>query len=626
MERRLAAIVSIDVAGYSRLMGRDEAGTLAALKAHRVELIDPQAASNGGRTIKLMGDGALMEFVSAVDAVRFAVAVQCAMKGRNAGLPEDRRVAFRIGINLGDVIVDGDDIYGDGVNVAARLEGLAEPGGVCIRRNVRNQVRDKLALDFVDLGDVEVKNIERAVRAFQVVLNEKAEALAATPASRPAKPSSRPWQAAAGIALSLLVIAGLAWWQPWATEFEPVAPETMAQPLPDNPSIAVLPLDDLSSGSDKGYLSDAISEGIITELSRFPELFVIARNSSFHYRDKATDVREIARELGVRYVLEGSQQKAGQKLRVTVQLIDAVAGNHVWAQTLDRDLADIFMMQDEITRAVAAQVGAKLIEEAKDEATRADPARLNAFQNWLRGERYLYQFTRETNEQARRAFQDAIATDPDMARAHAGLAWADISAYRWNWTDDDRDALLASAQKEAQTAVNLAPRDYATHQVMAYVLMQAGEIDASIVKLRESLQLNPNAADIRASLAEALAYVGNIQESINAMQEAIRLDPHHPDWYNWVLGWDQWYVGDCQEGLASITRMRQLPNLARRTLASLHVCLGQMEEARAVMAEFLNQEPGYTVGDVRLSLAQKYKNSADMERWIDDLRKAGLPD
>lgn len=626
MERRLAAILSIDVAGYARLMGRDEAGTLACLKALRVELIDPQTALFGGRTIKLMGDGALLEFTSAVEAVRFAVAVQCAMKKHNSNAPEDRRIAFRIGINLGDVIADGDDIYGDGVNVAARLEGLAEPGGICIRRNVRNQVRDKLALDFEDMGDVEVKNIERAVRAFRVVVNDKAEALAAAPASRPTKPRSWFWPAAAGLALSLSLVAGLAWWQPWMTEFEPVAPETMAQPLPDNPSIAVLPLDDLSSGSDKGYLSDAISEGIITELSRFPELFVIARNSSFHYRDKATDVREIARELGVRYILEGSQQKSGQKLRVTVQLIDAVAGNHVWAQTLDRDLADIFTMQDEITRAVAAQVGAKLIEEAKEAATRADPARLNAFQNWLRGEKYLYQFTRESNEQARRAFQDAVAADPDMARAHAGLAWADISAYRWNWADGDRDKLLASARTEAQTAVNLAPRDYATHQVMAYVAMQAGDVDASIVKLREALQLNPNAADIRASLAEALAYAGQVQESIDVMQEAIRLDPHHPDWYNWVLGWDQWYVGDCQEGLASITRMRQLPNLARRTLASLYVCLGQVDQARAVMAEFLKQEPGYTIDDVRLSLTQKYQNPSDLERWIDDLRKAGMPE
>ena len=623
MARRLAAIMAADVVGYSKLMAEDEVATHAALKSHRRELFDPEIARHGGRIVKLMGDGALVEFPSVVEAVECAVAIQSGLANGNG------KIKLRIGINLGDVIIDGDDIYGDGVNVAARLEALAEQGGICIHRNVRDQLRGKLDIDFEDMGEVEVKNIDRPVRAFRVVQNDKTRAIAERPAEgrSQAKKVSRFRPAAVGISLSLFIlIAGLAWWRLAAPEFEPVAPETMAQPLPDKPSIAVLAFNDLSTGADKDYLSDAISEGIITELSRFPELFVIARNSSFHYRGKPVDVRDIARQLGVRFVLEGSQQKSGNKLRVTVQLIDAVAGNHVWAETHDGDLADIFTVQDKITRAVAAAAGAKLLLMASQEAARAEPARLTAFEHWLRGNRYRNQFTREGNEQARQEYLAAVNAAPRLTLGHIGLAYVYVSSFRWNWPGIEREKLLPMARQEAQTALNLAPDDYAAHLAMAYVLMQAGEIDAAVVKLREALKLNPNSADVRASLAEALDYTGQVPESIDFMQEAMRLDPHHPDWYEWVLAWSQWYVGDCAEGLATMARMVNMPNLSRRTLASLHVCLGQIDKARAVIAEFLRQEPGYTIADVRLSLAQKYQNPADLERWIDDLRKAGLPD
>jgi TolB-like protein/class 3 adenylate cyclase len=331
VERRLTTILSADVVGYSRLMGEDEAGTLAALKAHRKELIEPKAAQYHGRTVKLMGDGALMEFGSVVDAALFAIEVQCAMRDRNAGVPEDRQIIYRVGINIGDIIVEGDDIYGDGVNVASRLEGLAEAGGICVARNVRNQVRDKLDLDLDDLGEVEVKNIARPVRVFRVVLDDKAAALVTPLVEEAAKPQRRWWPIAAAVMI-LFAFGGALWWQPWAPDVERADIEMMAFPLPDKPSIAVLPFDNLSGDPQHERLADGITEDIIADLSRYPDLFVIARNSVFTYKGKPVKVQEVAEDLGVRYVLEGSIQTDGNQARVTVQLIDALDGHHLWVE------------------------------------------------------------------------------------------------------------------------------------------------------------------------------------------------------------------------------------------------------------------------------------------------------
>jgi adenylate cyclase len=522
-------------------MGKDEAGTLAALKNHRKELIDPKAAQYNGRTIKLMGDGALMEFPSVVDAVAFAVEVQGALRVRDAGLPEDRRIAYRIGINIGDIIVEGEDIYGDGVNLAARLEAIAEPGGICTARNVYNQVKDKLNLTFEHLGPKEVKNISEPVTVYRVVLDDKAAALV-TPVNRKTTSSERrPWPVAMPIALVLLVaVAGAYWWRPWTPELDPVAPATMAHPLPAKPSIAVLAFDDLSQADDQGYLSDAIVEGIITNLSHFSELFVIARNSSFFYKGKAADVREIARELGVRYILQGSQQKSEDRLRVTVQLIDAVAGNHIWAETYDQALVDLFAVQDEIANSVASTVGAKVVVVAGESAKKGDPARLRAFEYWLKGTRHWYEWTPEGNEQARLLYLQAIEADPSQPRGHLGLAWVYINGYRWGWTELDRAEALVQARALAQKGLNLAPQDYFPHQTMAVVLAQAGEREQAIVEFEKSLALNPNAANVMMDLAEALVYGDRTQEAIELMHEAMRRDPHHPDWFYWTLGWARW--------------------------------------------------------------------------------------
>ena len=342
LARRLAAVVAMDVVGYSRLMGVDEAGTLAALQTHWQELLTPKSAQYNGRTVKLMGDGALMDFGSVVDATSFAVEVQIAMQQRNRDVPQDRRIVFRIGINLGDIIVQDDDIFGDGVNVAARLEGLADPGGICLSRSARDQVRDKLELELEDLEEIEVKNIARPIRVFRVILDEKASLLA-TPVSTNPKPDKIqqriPFLAAMVVGIGLLV--GFVWWRPWVAVVEPDANAEAALPLPDKPSIAVLPFDNLSDDPKQAYFADGLTQDLITNLSFYRELFVIARNSTFAYKDRAVDVKQVGRDLGVAFVVEGSVRRENNRVRISAQLIDARTGSHVWAERFDRELSDI---------------------------------------------------------------------------------------------------------------------------------------------------------------------------------------------------------------------------------------------------------------------------------------------
>ena len=434
-------------------------------------------------------------------------------------------------------------------------------------------------------------------------------------------------RASAGVfALTLAVLAATVWWQPWTRSFEAVDPASMAHPLPAKPSIGVLPFDDLSQGQERGYLSDAIAEGIITQLSRFPELFVIARNSSFHYRGTPMELRGVARELGVRYLLEGSQQKAGDRLRVTVQLIDAIGGNHVWTETYDRDLAEIFGVQDEISASVASTLGEKLTKIAGEEAKRADPATLVAYQHVLKGIRHFREFSRNGSEQARLSYLAALKEDPNLAEAHVGLAWVHINGYRWGWTELSREEALEKAREEASIALQLAPENYKTHFAMAYVHTQAGEREEAIVEFEKSLTLNPNAGNVMANLAEVLGYSGRFAEAIELLEKAMRLDPHHPEWFYWNLGWAQYSAGRCEEALATLRKMSRMPAFANRTLAATLVCLGRLEESRAAIDALLEHDPDYAVAKFRLNFRGKYDDPVALERWIGDLRKAGLPD
>lgn len=428
------------------------------------------------------------------------------------------------------------------------------------------------------------------------------------------------------LAAAIAIIAGSAWWWSSAPDFKPVDPAIMANPLPATPSIAVLAFDDLSIGEDRHYLSDAISEGIITQLSKFTGIFVIARNSSFHYRGKAMDAREIARELGVRYILEGSQQKAGNQLRVTVQLIDAVGGNHVWAESYDGEMADILRVQDEIGSSVASALGEKLRKIAGEEAKRADPAQLRAFELVLRGLWQFREFTREGSDQARKSYEAALAIEPDLGEAHAGLAWIYINGYRWGWTELEREDSLVRAQTEAQTALRIAPESYESHFAMAAVHMQAGRRAQAIAEYEKTLKLNPNAGNVMATYAEQLGYAGRFGEAVEWLQKAMRLDPHHPEWFYWNLGWAQYSLGDCDSALATMRNMSRLPPFANRTLAAIFVCLGRLDDARDAIDALLVHDPDYSVAKFRLNFKGKYDNPHDLEVWIDDLRKAGLPE
>ena len=379
IERRLAAILSADVVGYSRLMGEDEVGTLEALKAHRAEFVDPEIERHSGRIVKLMGDGALVEFASVVDAVECAIVVQRGMAERNTGVAEERRIEFRIGVNVGDIIVEGDDIYGDGVNVAARIEALAEPGGICISRAARDQVRDKLDITLGDMGEVEVKNIARPVRIFRVPI----DAAGADAGGGPAR---------------------------------------AATALPDKPSIAVLPFDNMSGDPEQEFFADGLTEDILTALSRFHGLFVISRNSAFVYKGKATNLQQVARDLGVQYVVEGSVRKAGNRVRVTVQLIDAEADRSIWAERYDRDLEDIFAVQDEVTTAIVATLPGRIDAAALERAERKLPENMAAHEFVMAGKTLHHRSRKADNDEAQRLLDRAIELDPKYAHAHSWKA------------------------------------------------------------------------------------------------------------------------------------------------------------------------------------------------------------
>jgi adenylate cyclase len=380
-ERRLTTILAADVVGFSRLMGVDESGTYSALKKYRKELIEPKSQLYGGRTVKLMGDGTLMEFASVVDAVLFAVEVQCAMREHNADVPAERRIVYRIGINIGDIIVEDDDIYGDGVNIAARLEGLSEPGGICVSHNVFNHVKNKIEVGFEDLGDQEVKNIAEPIRVYKV--------------------TTGPCERLPG---DLAIVAGAT---TCATE---------------KPAIAVLPFDNMSGEKEQEYFADGITEDLITELARFQNLVVIARNSTFTYKGKAPRIKDVARDLGVNYVVEGSVRKAGNRVRVTVQLIDSKSEKHVWAERYDRELTDIFEIQDEVTRAIIGALPSQLEAADIERIKRKPPQDLAAYDYVLRSKILHHHGTREANTEALQVLNKAIELDPDYAQAYAWKA------------------------------------------------------------------------------------------------------------------------------------------------------------------------------------------------------------
>ncbi len=482
IQRRLAAILAADVVGYSRLMEADEAATRARIRALHAELIDPRIAADGGRIFKTMGDGILVEFASAVDAVRNALAIQDAMRQQGAGQTDDQAITFRIGVNLGDVIVEGDDIHGDGVNVAARLEGLCEPGAVYISASVHDQVAGKLAAAFDDLGDQSVKNIARAIRVYRV---------------RPEPEQTM---------------------TPDQTDAPP--------PLPDKPSIAVLPFENMSGDPEQEYFSDGITEDIITELSKISGLFVIARHSAFVYKGQAVNLKDVGRDLGVRYVLEGSVRKAGNRLRITAQLIDATRDHHMWAERYDRDLKDIFAVQEEVARQVADALAVALKPGEAEQLAHAPTDNLDAYDFYMRARMSFYPPTRANLLNARNAFGRVIEIDPEFAGGHAGTSISYSMAVRHGHCDQP-DVDAAKALQLARTAVALDPNFARAHSALGLAYVVLGRYDEAIIAAQRAVDLQPGDTDSYFQLAQCYSSAGDGERSREAVLTALRLDPRY---------------------------------------------------------------------------------------------------
>jgi len=484
--RRLAAILAADMVGYSRLMELDEAGTHARLKAHRIELIDPTIAKNGGRIIKTTGDGMLVEYSSVVEALASAIEIQTRMARRNSDVAAERRIDFRIGINLGDVIVDGNDIFGDGVNLAARLEQLAEPGGICLSQMVRDQVEGRVAGDFEDLGEQLVKNISRPVRVFRVRLVD--------------------------------------------TEAAPATVEELrtAAEATHKPAIAVLPFSNMSGDPEQEFFTDGITEDIITELSRFRELVVISRNSTFTYKGMAANVREVAQELGVDYVVEGSVRKSGDRIRVTVQLIDARDDQHIWAERYDRKLEDVFAIQDEVTSAIVATVFRRVEDATRSRARSKRTENLAAYECVLAAKVLHHRSNEQDNVEALKMVERAIALDPKYAHAHSWRACILGQAWVHKWCED-RDRTWDAVVKELETALTLDENDGDVHRILAAVNVAHNDLDKARHHQERALSLNPNYDLVVVQQGELLTWLGRPDERIDWILNAMRLNPHHPE-------------------------------------------------------------------------------------------------
>ena len=491
MERRLAAILAADVVGYSRLIRADEEGTIAALQALRADLIDPKIAEHHGRIVKLMGDGMLVEFASVVDAVHAAVETQQAVNDYNSDVPADKRIELRIGINLGDVVIDGDDIQGDGINVAARLEGMAEPGGICVSGMVYEGVRDRIDVPFEDLGEQEVKNIDRPVRVWRWVADSSAAVV-----SRQA--------------------------------VEPL-------PLPDKPSIAVLPFTNMSGDPEQEYFSDGITEDIITALSKIKKLFVVARNSTLTYKGQAVDVKRVGREQGVRYVLEGSVRRGGNRLRITAQLIDAATGNHLWAERYDRESSDVFALQDEITREVASALQVELTEGEQARLWASCTKNFDAWELVIQANNLIHRHHREDTHEARRFLEQALRLDENYATAWELLGishWTDAINEGWS---DSRETSLARALEAIDQALAIDPSNPDTLSSLSLIKLTSGNHNEALALSEKAVALAPSHANNMAVAGVISVYCGKPQEALKLVRKAMRLSPVYPIWYLYPL-------------------------------------------------------------------------------------------
>lgn len=574
-QRRLAAILAADVVGYSRLVEQDEEGTLSALRERRKGILQPLTAEHHGRIVKVMGDGVLMEFTSAVNAVACAIELQKRMVAANSGTAEDRHIVLRIGINLGDVIVEGGDLYGDAVIIAARLEAIAEAGGIIVSSAAYDQVKNKVKVGFDDLGVQNLKNIAEPVRAYRVVGTPRMSIVAAK------------------IAI-------------------------------DKPSIAVLPFTNMSSDPEQEYFSDGISEDIITDLSKLSELHVIARNSSFVYKRRAVSTRDVARELGVRYVLEGSVRKAGSRVRVTSQLIDSTTGGHIWAERFDRDLNDIFVVQDELTQQIVSALKITLTLEDRNRLSPRHAVSIEAYELFLRGREQTWLQTRTGNIAARNLLDRAITMHPVYAAAHARIAFTHLVDYSNGWSDAPEHSLQTGLEI-AQQAVAMDASEPQAHFALAVGCTMNRELDRAIAEAEQCLALLPNSAEGHLAKAQAQIFSGDAAAAIATIEACLQLDPVYPDIALYFLAEAHFSLGEFDQASATLEqRIERNPQSATSyaLLASCYGYLGRITESRAAWAEVLEIEPGFSTERRRRILP--FRDPEDFERRVQGLRRAGL--
>jgi TolB-like protein/class 3 adenylate cyclase/Tfp pilus assembly protein PilF len=626
VERKLAAVLAGDVAGYSRLMGADEEGTLAALKAHRRALVDPKIKEHRGEIIKTTGDGMLVEFASVVDAVRCAVEIQRGMAERNAGVPQTKRIEYRIGINLGDVIHDQKDIFGDGVNIAARLEGLAEPGGICISRGVRDPVSERLGFTFEDMGEQALKNIAAPVHAYRVRFagpDPKGPAMAG-----PTRRRNLVLTAAAGLAAIVAIgaLAGAMWWMrpPSPAPPPPSAAERAPLPLPDKPSVAVLPFNSIGGDARQERLADGITEDVITDLSRDRNLFVIARNSVFTYKGKVVDVRAVGRELGVRYVLEGSIQTSGDRVRVSAQLIEAATNGHLWSDRYDRPLDDVFKVQDEVTQRIAATLAGAwgtVVEAGAASARRKPPANLQAYDYYALGAELVPRLTENDRAKAEAYFKKAIEHDPQFARAYVGLGRIYFSQAMHQWGHKDPQVLFQAGKEAELQAISLDPSDPWAHAELGQILLAQSDIDHGIAELEQAFRLNPNDPSILSAYGGWNYVVGRAQEGVELINRASRLSPNTPDVY---LGYvDPFYATGRYEEVIARVKITAHATWNQMLLAASYAQLGRQAEAAAAVAELSRLYPDPSMERL-FSDFGAIKDQATLAHYMEGARKAGL--
>ncbi len=584
VQRRLAAILAADVAGYSRLMSQDEEGALSAFNAHRNELIEPSIAQHSGRIFKHTGDGFLAEFSSAVDAVRCATEIQGSMKHRNVGVPQDRVIEFRIGVNVGDVMVQDDDVYGDGVNVAARLESIAPLGGILLSDDAYRQVRSRVKVEFEELGLKALKNIAEPIRVYRV-----AEAGSGNQTAQP-------------------------------------LPTSKSTPdLPNKPSVAVMPFVNTSGDDEQEDFADGLTEDLITTLSKLSGIFVIARNASFAYKGKARDLQQIAAELGVRYILDGSVRSAAKRWRVSIQLIDTENANPIWAERYDRVIEDVFAIQDEITLNVATELQVQLSEGEQARLRYTTTSNVEAWRNWVQGLAYYRRdVSKEGVGRAKEFWEKAVALDPDSAALNAMLGLIHWASARLGWWDD-RETELRRAEQYVETAVSIVDANADAHCVRALLLQMRGNHDEAVQEAWRAIDLGPGSADIAIFASLLFNFSGHPEEGLVQINKAMRLSPTYPAWYLGDLGFSYRLLGRYEDAIRVFREYgERSPGFGHIDLAIIYGELGRKEDAAAEAARLLAARPSFTITSWRES--QLYKDSAQLEADVKALRLAGLPE